>query len=89
VNHTHDFIVTNYGSDFYELMFSTTEGIFFGTLKTIMRGNNFTFTFDEEERYFEDETITAMLEIQPSMFAMAVAGSNYLQILDRDKQTVV
>jgi hypothetical protein len=43
-----------------------------------MRGNNFTLEFNEEERYFNEETITAMLEIQPGMFAVAVAGSNYL-----------
>ena len=53
VGHTHDFIVTNKGADFYELMFSTSEGLFFATLKLIMRGNNYTFAFDEEEKYFE------------------------------------
>lgn len=53
-----------------------------------MRGNNFSLEFNEEEKYFEDETISAMTEIHPNIFAVAVAGSNHLQILDRNKQTV-
>lgn len=81
--------MTNKGADFYELMISASEGIFLATIRIIMRGNNFNLEFDEEERYFYEDTITAMLEIQPGVFAVAVAGSNYLQILDRNKQAVV
>ena len=89
VGRTHDFIVTNKGADFYELMISTSEGLYFATIKTVMRGNNFNLEFDEEENYFKEESITAMLEIKPRVFAVAVAGSNFLQIIDRNKLAVV
>ena len=89
MGNTHDFIVTNKGADFYELMFSTSQGIFFANLKVLMRGNNYSLQFNEEEKYFEDETITAMTEMKPNVYAMAIAGSNYLHVLDRDKQKVV
>jgi malonyl CoA-acyl carrier protein transacylase len=66
-------------------MISTSDGLIFATLKAIMRGNNFTLELDEEEKYFEGESITATTEIQPGVFAVAVAGYNQLQILDRNK----
>lgn len=49
VGNIHDFFVTNAGNDSYDLTFFTSEGVFIATLMILMKGNNFTLGFDEQE----------------------------------------